>query len=149
MQRAARRADQNVVRRCILMFELSVNLARILEVLATQLPETFLRGSTISLTRLVEVITLPARIMPHPDSKLSIKACFRCCESLLPTWLFASWLSGCCSWQNLLLQVLSFILSHTTDGPGAAVLDAALSTELSPLKAKVSRPLLLAPIVGE
>ena len=55
MQRAARRADQNVVRRCILMFELSVNLARILEVLATQLPETFLRGSTISLTRLVEV----------------------------------------------------------------------------------------------
>ncbi len=47
-----------------------------------------------------------------------------------------------------LLQVLSFILSHTTDGAGAAVLDAALSTELSPLKAKVSRPLLLAPIVG-
>ena len=37
------------------MFELSVNLARILEVLATQLPETFLRGSSISLTRLVEV----------------------------------------------------------------------------------------------
>ena len=55
MQRAARRADQNVVRRCILMFELSVNLARILEVLATQLPETFLRGSSISLTRLLEV----------------------------------------------------------------------------------------------
>ena len=48
-----------------------------------------------------------------------------------------------------LLQVLSFILSHTTDGPGAAVLDAALSTELSPLKAKVSRPLLLAPIIGK
>ena len=30
-------------------------LARILEVLATQLPETFLRGSSISLTRLLEV----------------------------------------------------------------------------------------------
>ena len=45
------------------------------------------------------------------------------------------------------MQVLSFILSHTTDGAGAAVLDAALSTELSPLKAKVSRPLLLAPLV--
>ena len=54
-QRVTRRADQNIVRRCILMFELSVNLARILEVLATQLPETFLRGSSISLTRLVEV----------------------------------------------------------------------------------------------
>ena len=47
------------------------------------------------------------------------------------------------------VQVLSFILSHTTDGPGAAVLDAALSVDSSPLKAKVSRPLLLAPIVGE
>ena len=47
------------------------------------------------------------------------------------------------------MQVLSFILSHTTVGPGAAVLDAALSVESSPLKAKVSRPLLLAPIVGE
>ncbi len=45
--------------------------------------------------------------------------------------------------------MLSFILSHTTDGPGAAVLDAALSVDSSPLKAKVSRPLLLAPIVGE
>ena len=62
MQRAARRADQNVVRRCILMFELSVNLARILEVLATQLPETFLRGSSISLTRLVEVCCSSAAI---------------------------------------------------------------------------------------
>ena len=45
------------------------------------------------------------------------------------------------------MQVLSFILSHTTEGPGAAMLDAALRLDLPVLK-KLSRPLLLAPIVG-
>lgn len=42
-------------RRCTLMFDRSVDLARILEVLALQLPSSFLRGSSLNLTRLVEV----------------------------------------------------------------------------------------------
>ena len=37
------------------MFDRSVDLARILEVLALQLPSSFLRGSSLNLTRLVKV----------------------------------------------------------------------------------------------
>lgn len=44
-------------------------------------------------------------------------------------------------------QVLSFILSHTTNGAGGAMLDAALRLDL-PLLNKLSRPTLLAPIIG-
>ncbi len=54
------------------MFELSVNLARILEVLATQLPETFLRGSSISLTRLVEVRCSSAAISMNVIAQIAV-----------------------------------------------------------------------------
>ena len=108
------------------MFDLSVDLARILELLALQLPGAFLRGSNLNLTRLVEV-------RPSGNSQCSTPCML----------LFGRW-QPC--WGHV-VQVLSFILSHTTEGPGAAMLDAALRLDL-PLLKKLSRPLLLAPIVG-
>jgi Kip1 ubiquitination-promoting complex protein 1 len=93
---AQRAADANAQRRCGLMFELSVNLERLLEFLASQLPAAFRGGSTLNLTRLVEL--------------------------------------------------LSFILSHTT-GKGAQLLDSTTAMNLASL-AKVNRQALLAPLVG-
>ena len=58
------RVEATSQRRCTLMFDRSVDLARILEVLALQLPASFLRGSSLNLTRLVEVRPMPA----HPPS---------------------------------------------------------------------------------
>ena len=60
-QSQRRRVDPNSQRRCTVMFDLSVDLARILEMLTLQLPRAFLRGSSLNLTRLVEVRCAPSR----------------------------------------------------------------------------------------
>mmetsp|Transcript_34159 Transcript_34159/g.87346 ORF Transcript_34159/g.87346 Transcript_34159/m.87346 type:complete len:796 (-) Transcript_34159:86-2473(-) len=84
-------------RKCTIMFELSVNLERILEFISLELPAVFLRGSALNLTRLVEL--------------------------------------------------LGFVLSHTTTGPDAHLLDATLA--MGPVNLdKISRPVILAPVVG-
>eukprot|EP00245_Coleochaete_scutata_P018512 TRINITY_DN967_c1_g2_i1.p1 TRINITY_DN967_c1_g2~~TRINITY_DN967_c1_g2_i1.p1 ORF type:complete len:984 (+),score=172.68 TRINITY_DN967_c1_g2_i1:39-2954(+) len=84
-------------RKCLIMFELSCNLERILEFLCGELPRAFLRGPEMNLQRLCEVIM--------------------------------------------------FVLSHTTIGPEAFLLDSHVRRGL-PSFEKINRAAMLAPVVG-
>lgn len=55
-QHRGRGPEQQSQRRCALMFELSMSLLRLLEFTARHLPGTFLAGSPLTLTRLVELV---------------------------------------------------------------------------------------------
>ena len=72
-----RRVEAASQRRCILMFDRSVDLARILEVLALQLPSAFLRGSSLNLTRLVEVrqTPTPETLSPSHPGRCDVYRC--------------------------------------------------------------------------
>jgi len=73
-QAAGRQADPQAQRRCALMFELSGNLERLLEFLASQLPGAFRAGSTLNLTRLVELLSF---ILSHTTgSGAAYSSCF-------------------------------------------------------------------------
>jgi Kip1 ubiquitination-promoting complex protein 1 len=62
---------QQQQRKCTIMFELSVNLLRLLEFIVRELPLTFLKASSVNTTRLIETISF---ILQHttlgPDSQL-------------------------------------------------------------------------------
>ncbi|QDZ23495.1 E3 ubiquitin-protein ligase [Chloropicon primus] len=62
---------QQQQRKCTIMFELSVNLLRLLEFIVRELPSTFLKGSSMNTDRLIETVSF---ILQHttlgPDSKL-------------------------------------------------------------------------------
>lgn len=70
--------EAQVPRRAALMFDLSIQLARLLEFLAARLPAAFNRGSTLNLTRLIELLSFilshtagpgaspPATLPAHP-----------------------------------------------------------------------------------
>ena len=73
--------EAQVPRRAALMFDLSIQLARLLEFLAARLPAAFNRGSTLNLTRLIELLSFilshtagpgasppTAPHVPHADS---------------------------------------------------------------------------------
>ena len=70
-QALGRQADPQAQRRCGLMFELSVNLERLLEFLAAQLPAAFRSGSTLNLTRLTELLSF---ILSHTAGTSGVRA---------------------------------------------------------------------------
>uniref|UniRef100_A0A061R568 RING-type E3 ubiquitin transferase n=1 Tax=Tetraselmis sp. GSL018 TaxID=582737 RepID=A0A061R568_9CHLO len=83
-------------RKCRIMFELSVNLERIVEFVALEVPAAFLRGSSLNIVRAVEIIR--------------------------------------------------FILSHASAGPDGNPFHDFFTT--TPNAEKISRPVMLAPVVG-
>jgi len=62
---------QQQQRKCTIMFELSVNLLRLLEFIVRELPATFLKANSVNTTRLIETVSF---ILQHttlgPDSQL-------------------------------------------------------------------------------
>ena len=108
---AQRAADANAQRRCGLMFELSVNLERLLEFLASQLPAAFRWASSVAGHRMLGVSHL---FKTHLSSQtVHINLLLAGCAVTITR--SAIWCRGG-STLNLtrLVELLSFILSHTT-----------------------------------
>ena len=77
---AQRAADANAQRRCGLMFELSVNLERLLEFLASQLPAAFRCASSVEGRDKPTSVTTPMTAAKHCTSP-----CGLCCAVSITT----------------------------------------------------------------
>ena len=87
-------------RKASVLFSLSTNLLRLLELVAGQVPAVFLTGSRLNMTRIVEVV--------------------------------------------------AYVLSHTTEGPDSSAFNSVIEARQigSECKSKMSRLSLLAPVAG-